>query len=149
MSTWSDKLLQEVIRLILEAYYNVQFSDHSHGFRPVRGCHTALSEIKTTWTGTKWFIEGDIKGCFDHISHEKLIDILKENIQDNRFLRLLDGLLKAGYLEEWYYNRTISGTPQGGLCKALHNPPYAKWKTMQSKCRKGLKLLDFSPIYFA
>ena len=119
MPTWSDKLLQEVIRLILEAYYNVQFSDHSHGFRPVRGCHTALSEIKTTWTGSKWFIEGDIKGCFDNISHEKLIDILKETIQDNRFLRLIDGLLKAGYLEEWYYNRTISGTPQGGVISPI------------------------------
>src|SRR5712691_6660164 len=64
MPTWSDKLLQEVIRLILEAYYEPNFSKHSHGFRPVRGCHSALSEIKQTWTGTKWFIEGDIKGCF-------------------------------------------------------------------------------------
>ncbi len=64
--TWSDKLLQEVIRLILEAYYEPQFSTHSHGFRPGRGCHTALGEVVTEWTGTKWFIEGDIKGCFDH-----------------------------------------------------------------------------------
>ncbi len=119
MPTWSDKLLQEVIRLILEAYYNVQFSDHSHGFRPERGCHTALSDIKTTWTGTKWFIEGDIKGCFDNINHEKLISILRENIHDNRFLRLLEGLLKAGYLEEWYYQRTLSGTPQGGVISPI------------------------------
>ncbi len=119
MPPWSDKLLQEVIRLILEAYYNVQFSGHSHGFRPERGCHSALSEIKTTWTGTKWLIEGDIKGCFDNINHEKLIDILRENIQDNRFLRLIDGLLKAGYLEEWSYNCTISGTPQGGVVSPI------------------------------
>src|SRR5437588_10920955 len=87
MPTWSDKLLQEVIRLILEAYYEPNFSDYSHGFRPARGCHTALSEIRHTWTGTKWFIEGDIKGCFDNINHQKLMDILRENIQDNRFLR--------------------------------------------------------------
>ena len=96
MPTWSDKLLQEVRRLILEAYSNVQFSDHSQGFRPERGCHWARNEIKTTWTGTKCFIEGDIKGCFDNIDHSVLLSILRENIHDNRFLRLIDGLLKAG-----------------------------------------------------
>lgn len=68
LPSWSDKLLQEVIRLILEAYFEPQFSPHSHGFRPERGCHTALQEIEHTWQGTKWFIEGDIRGCFDHAS---------------------------------------------------------------------------------
>lgn len=68
MPIWSDKLLQEVIRLILEAYDEPNFRDHSHGFRPRRACHTALSDIKHTWTGTTWFIEGDIQGCFDHAS---------------------------------------------------------------------------------
>lgn len=68
LPSWSDKLLQEVIRQLLEAYYEEQFSDHSHGFRPQRGCHTALCTIKQTWNGTRWFIEGDIKGCFDHAS---------------------------------------------------------------------------------
>jgi retron-type reverse transcriptase len=119
MPTWSDKLLQEVIRLIFEAYYEPQFSDHSHGFRPARGCHTALDDVKHTWTGTKWFIEGDIKGCFDTINHQKLMDILREDIHDQRFLRLLDGLLKAGYMEEWYYHRTLSGTPQGGVISPI------------------------------
>jgi group II intron reverse transcriptase/maturase len=119
MPTWSDKLLQEVLRLILEAYFEPNFHDHSHGFRPGRGCQSALSEIKQTWTGTTWFIEGDIKGCFDHINHRKLMDILRESIQDQRFLRLLDGLLKAGYLEEWHYNRTLSGTPQGGVISPI------------------------------
>jgi group II intron reverse transcriptase/maturase len=119
MPTWSDKLLQEVIRLILEAYYETQFSNHSHGFRPERGCHSALSEIKQTWTGTKWFVEGDIKGCFDNIDHQVLMVILRETIHDNRFLRLIDGLLKAGYLEEWYYHRTLSGTPQGGVISPI------------------------------
>jgi retron-type reverse transcriptase len=66
MPTWTDKMVQEVIRSILEAYYEPQFSRHSHGFRPKRGCQTALTEIQKTWTGTKWFIEGDIKGCFDY-----------------------------------------------------------------------------------
>ena len=117
--TWSDKLLQEVIRLILEAYYEPQMSDHSHGFRPERGCHTALTEIKHTWTGTIWFIEGDISGCFDNIDHDILLSMLKERLHDARFIRLLEGLLKAGYLEEWRYHNTLSGTPQGGVVSPI------------------------------
>lgn len=117
--TWSDKLLQEVIRLILEAYYDSQFSPHSHGFRPGRGCHTALRDIHHTWRGTTWFIEGDIKGCFDNLDHEVLLGILRERIHDNRFLRLLGNLLKAGYLENWTYQRTLSGSPQGGVISPI------------------------------
>jgi group II intron reverse transcriptase/maturase len=117
--TWKDKLLQEVIRLILEAYYEPQFSDHSHGFRPRRGCHTALRQIKRTWDGTKWFIEGDIKGCFDNIDHSILLSILGENIRDNRFLRLIKNLLKAGYMECWKYQPTLSGSPQGGVISPI------------------------------
>lgn len=117
--TWSDKLLQEVIRSILEAYYEPQFSDLSHGFRPDRGCHTALNQIHKNWVGTKWFIEGDIKGCFDNIDHTKLMSILREKILDNRFLRLIEGLLKAGYCEEWTYHPTLSGTPQGGVISPI------------------------------
>src|SRR6266699_5898670 len=64
LPTWSDKLVSEVVRLLLEAYYEPQFSDRSHGFRPGRGCHTALGEIVRPWTGTHWFIEGDISDCF-------------------------------------------------------------------------------------
>jgi len=116
--SWSDKLLQEVMRLLLEAYYEPQFSPCSHGFRPKRGCHTALHAIQK-WDGSIWFIEGDIKGCFDTIDHEILLTILKENIHDNRFLRLIEHLLKAGYLEEWKYNKTLSGTPQGGIISPL------------------------------
>lgn len=116
--TWSDKLLQEVIRMILEAYYEPQFSKSSHGFRPQRGCHTALSEIQT-WKGTKWFIEGDISKYFDTIDHDVLLKVLSKNIMDNRFLRLIDNLLKAGYLEDWKFNKTISGTPQGGVISPL------------------------------
>ena len=113
--TWTDKLLQEVIRMILEAYYEPQFSDHSHGFRPSRGCHTALSDVVLNWTGVRWFVEGDIKGCFDNIDHDVLLSVLGEKLHDNRFLRLLKYLLKAGYMENWKYGRTLSGTPQGGI----------------------------------
>ena len=117
--TWTDKLLQEVIRMILEAYYEPQFSDRSHGFRPGRGCHTALGEVVTQWTGVRWFVEGDIKGCFDNIDHQVLLSALGEKLHDNRFLRLLKHLLKAGYLEDWKYGRTLSGTPQGGVVSPI------------------------------
>jgi group II intron reverse transcriptase/maturase len=117
--SWSDKLLQEVMRTIMEAYYEPQFAGNSHGFRPGRGTHTALREIKTEWTGTAWFIEGDIKGCCDNISHATLLEILKRKIHDGRFLQLLSNMLKAGYMEEWTYHKTRSGTPQGGVISPL------------------------------
>ena len=113
--TWSDKLLQEVMRRLLDAYYEPQFSDLSHGFRPGRGCHTALDQIYRFWKGVKWFIEGDIKGCFDNIDHKVLVAILSEKIRDGRFIELVRGALEAGYLEEWDYRPTWSGTPQGGI----------------------------------
>ena len=119
LPTWSDKVLQEVMRLLLEAYYEPQFSDRSHGFRPQRGCHTAFTEITRTWSGTSWFIEGDIAGCFDNIDHKVLLEILGENIQDNRFLRLVSNLLRAGYLEDWKLNATYSGTPQGSVVSPI------------------------------
>jgi group II intron reverse transcriptase/maturase len=113
--SWSDKLLQEVLRLILEAYYEPQFSPTSHGFRPHRGCHTALDEIAHTWVGTTWFVEGDICACFDSLDHTVLMSILREKLHDNRFLRLIETLLQAGYLEEWRYHATLSGSPQGSI----------------------------------
>ena len=119
MPSWSDKLLQEVIRSLLEAYYEPQFSDHSHGFRPQRGCHTALREITQKGRATKWFIEGDICGCFDSIDHTILLEILQEKIHDNRFIRLIKGLLEAGYLENWKYNTTYSGVPQGAVVSPI------------------------------
>ena len=119
MPSWSDKLLQEVIRSILEAYYEPQFSDRSHGFRPGRGCHTALQEIRRRGKATKWFIEGDISACFDKIDHSILLKILRERIHDNRFIRLLGNLLDAGYLEDWQFHTTYSGVPQGGVVSPI------------------------------
>lgn len=116
--TWRDKLVQEVIRVILEAYYEPQFSNLSHGFRPNRGCHTALREI-SHWKGTKWLIEGDIKGCFDNIDHPTLLNIIRQRVPDHSLLKLLEGLLKTGYLEDWRLNKTYSGTPQGGIISPL------------------------------
>ena len=119
LPSWSDKLVGEVVRLLLEAYYEPQFSDHSHGFRKERGCHTALREIERTWTGTTWFIEGDISDCFGTLDHEVLVTILAEKIHDNRFLRLIANMLKAGYLEDWEYRETLSGCPQGGVVSPI------------------------------
>ena len=119
MPVWSDKLLQEVIRQILAAYFEPQFSDHSHGFRPERGCHTALREIYQNWKGTVWFIEGDISHCFDKLNHELLLEILNEHIHDQRFIRLMRALLDAGYMEEWRWNQSLSGVPQGGIVSPI------------------------------
>jgi group II intron reverse transcriptase/maturase len=121
-----DKVIQECMRLILETIYEPNFHDNSHGFRPGRSCHTALESLRRNWVGVKWVVEADITECFERISHHRLLDILREKIQDERFINLIRKFLNAGYLENWEYHKTYSGTPQGGLCKALHNPPYAK-----------------------
>lgn len=119
LPTWSDKLVGEVMRLLLEAYYEPKFSARSHGFRPARGCHTALREVATTWTATAWFIEGDISDCFGTLDHEVMLSTLAERIHDNRFLRLLRNMLTAGYLEDWVWNATLSGAPQGGVISPI------------------------------
>jgi retron-type reverse transcriptase len=111
--------MQEVVRQLLSTSFEPRSSDHSHGFRPGRGCHTALSEIVHTWKGCHWFIEGDISDCFGSLSHEVLMDILKEHIHDNRFLRLIHQMLQAGYLQEWRWHETLSGAPQGGVCSPI------------------------------
>ncbi len=116
---WTDKMVQEAMRLILEAYYEPKFRDSSHGFRPNRGCHTALKYIRNTWTGAKWFIEGDIKGCFDNLDHNLILTILSQDIQDDCFLKLMRQMLRAGYVDDWQYHQTYSGTPQGGVISPL------------------------------
>lgn len=117
--TATDKLVQAMAARILEAIYEPIFSDHSHGFRKGRSCHTALDEFKHNWKGMKWLIEADIRGCFDNIDHGVLLDLLARRIEDRRFLKLIGAFLRAGYLEDWCYNRTYSGTPQGGTVSPI------------------------------
>lgn len=124
LPTWSDKLVGEVVRLLVEAYYEPTFSDHSHGFRPGRGCHTALREVANTWTGTTWFVEGDLADCFGSFDHSVLLQILGENIHDNRFLRLVRNMCEAGYLEDWAWGATLSGVPQGGVASPVLSNVY-------------------------
>jgi retron-type reverse transcriptase len=135
MPSWSDKLVGEVIRLLLEAYYEPQFSGRSHGFRPGRGCHTALREVEDAWSGTTWFIEGDISDCFGSLDHEIMVQILAEKIHDNRFLRLMRNMLKAGYLEDWQYHQTLSGCPQARWCH--QSSPISTWTGWISSPRQS------------
>ena len=117
-----DKLVQEIVRMLLEAIYEPTFSTHSHGFRPGRSCHTALKEVQVTFTGVNWIIEGDIKACFDSFDHHVLIEILRRRIHDEYFIALMWKLLKVGYMEQWQYHATFSGTPQGsGISPILAN----------------------------
>lgn len=119
LPNFTDKLVQEVLRMILEAYYEPRFRDSSHGFRSGRGCHTALRRIKESFRASAWFIEGDIKGCFDNIDHDILMKLLARDIHDGRLLNLIRQGLKAGFMENWEYHRTYSGTPQGGILSPL------------------------------
>jgi len=119
LPTFEDKLVQEIVRNILESIYENQFSNDSHAFRPIRSCHTALKQIKNTFTGTRWFIEGDIKGFFDNIDHHTLINILRRKIKDEKFINLIWKFLRAGYVENWEYHKTFSGTPQGGIISPI------------------------------
>lgn len=116
---FEDKLVQEVVRMILEAIYEGHFETTSHGFRPKRSCHTALLHIQKTFSGAKWFIEGDIKGFFDNIDHDVLVGILRERISDDRFIRLIRKFLKAGYVEDWTFHNTYSGMPQGSIVSPI------------------------------
>jgi len=119
ISAFDDKLVQEVLRMILEAIYESSFEDSSHGFRPNRSCHTAITKARRSFNGVKWFIEGDIKCFFDNIHHDVLIKFLQERIADDRFIRLIRKLLNAGYVENWVFHKSYSGTPQGGICSPI------------------------------
>ena len=117
--SFCDKLVQEVIRMILEAIYEPNFSTSSHAYRKNKSCHSALLEIKRTFTGSKWFIEGDIRGFFDNIEHHTLVGILRRKISDENFIELIWKFLRAGYLDEWKFHNTYSGAPQGGIISPI------------------------------
>jgi RNA-directed DNA polymerase len=118
MPSGDDKLVQEVVRMLLEQIYEPIFSNWSHGFRPNRSCHTALKQVER-WDGTKWLVEVDIKGFFDNIDHDVMVQLLEKKIDDQRFIDLIKTFLKAGYVEDWRYHHTYSGTPQGGILSPI------------------------------
>jgi group II intron reverse transcriptase/maturase len=117
--TVQDRVVQEVVRSILERIYEPVFSQHSHGFRPARSCHTALENIRCTWSGMKWFVDVDIVGFFDNIDHDILLELLRKKIDDDKLIDLIRRMLKAGFIEDWKLNPTYSGTPQGGVVSPL------------------------------
>ena len=133
-----DKLVQEVIRMILESIYEPTFSPNSHGFRPQRSCHTALKHIDINFKGAVWFVEGDIKACFDSFDHHVMADILRERIDDEQFIALIWKFLRAGYMEQWTYHRTYSGTPQGsGISPILANIYLDKLDSFMDEYKKS------------
>lgn len=147
-----DKLVQEVIRDLLERIYEPIFSDRSHGFRPKRSCHTALGEIDNRWTGIKWFVEADIEGFYNNLDHSILLRALGKKVEDKRFLRLIERFLQAGYVEDWKWNPTYSGAPQGGIASPILSNIYLHELDvfMEDKVRaftKGKKRKDFRPYH--
>lgn len=133
-----DKLVQEVVRMILESIYEPTFSPNSHGFRPKRSCHTALKHIDINFKGAVWFVEGDIKACFDSFDHHVMADILRERIDDEQFIALMWKFLRAGYMEQWTYHRTYSGTPQGsGISPILANIYLDKLDSFMDEYKKS------------
>ena len=149
--TATDKIVQAVAARILNEIYEPVFSDHSHGFRKGRSCHTALDEVKHTWNGTKWIIEADIRGCFDNINHEVLLEVLAKRIDDRKFLKLIRSFLQVGYMENWAYNRTYSGTPQGGTISPILANIYLheldEWLEAKSKTFTKGKGRAYNPEY--
>lgn len=117
--TVDDRLVQEVARNLLERIYEPVFSEHSHGFRAGRSCHTALDHIQNVWTGMKWFVDVDVVGYFDNIDHDILLALLRKRIDDEKFIALIARMLKAGYVEDWMLHPTYSGTPQGGVVSPI------------------------------
>lgn len=114
-----DKLVQEVVRIILERIYEPLFDENSHGFRPRRSPHTALEQIDQQWQAVKWMVDMDIRDYFNTINHTVLMGLLKKKIADARFLRLIQAMLDAGYLEDWTYHATYSGVPQGSIVSPI------------------------------
>src|SRR3989442_13907000 len=144
ISSGDGKLVQEVVRIILERTYEPIFENSSHGFRPGRSPHTALEQIGNQWSAIKWIVDMDIRSYFDTINHELLMALLAKKIEDKRFLHLIQAMLDAGYLEDWTYHATYSGVPQGSICAPilanvyLHELDLFK-KDMKERLEKGKK----------
>ncbi|QUM74709.1 reverse transcriptase/maturase family protein [Sphingopyxis granuli] len=149
--TADDRIVQEAARMILAAIYEPVFSEHSHGFRAGRSCHTALEEIRKTWTGVKWLIEVDVRGFFDNIDHDILLGLLARRIDDPLFIGLIGTMLKAGCMDDWKFERTYSGTPQGGVISPLLANIYLHeldlfMEEMQAGFDKGIRRQE-NPAY--
>ena len=142
ISSGDDKLVQEVVRIILERIYEPIFEESSHGFRPERSPHTALQHIDQQGDAVKWWIDMDIRDYFTTINHDRLMKLLQKKIEDKRFLHLIQAMLDAGYLEDWTYHATYSGVPQGSICAPILANVYLHeldcfMKTVQEQFHQG------------
>lgn len=117
--TIEDRIVQQALRMVLEPIFEADFHDCSHGFRKHRSTHTALRGVAVAYPRSSWIVEGDIVGCFDNIPHEKLVEAVSRRVADEKILSLVRKFLRAGYMEDWVYHRTYSGTPQGGIVSPL------------------------------
>jgi group II intron reverse transcriptase/maturase len=117
--TFADKLVAECLKELLEAIYEPIFLDCSHGFRPGRGCHTALTSIRYRAQGANWVIEGDLTAFFDNIDHEILLGLLRRKIDDGRVIELVRRFLRAGYIEDGSFKESLLGSPQGSVISPL------------------------------
>jgi hypothetical protein len=125
-STIRDRVVQASLKLVLEPVFETDFHPCSYGFRPGRRVHDTVAEVRfLTSHSYEWIVEGDIKACFDEISHPALMDRVRARVGDKRILALVKAFLKAGILtEDGALKDTDTGTPQGGLCSAEHNDPW-------------------------
>jgi group II intron reverse transcriptase/maturase len=117
--TLEDRIVQQAVRMLMEPIFEADFYACSHGFRRNRSTHTALRDVARIFQRTTWTIEGDIVGCFDNIPHGRLMKAVETRIADEKVLGLIRAFLAAGYVEQWQYHRTYSGTPQGGVLSPL------------------------------
>jgi group II intron reverse transcriptase/maturase len=117
--TIKDRVIQQGLKMLLEPIFEADFRNCSHGFRPKRSAHTALRDVANSYPLISWVIEGDIKECFESIPHAGLLETISRRISDGKILNLIKKFLKAGYMEDWKYSRTYSGTPQGGIISPL------------------------------
>ena len=117
--TLEDRIVQQALCMVLEPIFEADFYDCSHGFRRNRSTHTALRDVARIFPRATWTIEGDIVGCFDNIPHGKLMNAIARRVADRKVLQLTHAFLAAGYLEQWQYHKTYSGTPQGGVLSPL------------------------------
>lgn len=118
---YEDKLVQEALKRVLEAVFEPHFYDEMMGFRPNKGCHTAIRHLNVMleMSNTNWVLDADIKGFFDHLDHEWIIKFVESRIKDPNIIRLIKRYLKGGIIKDFVYEDTEEGSGQGSVCSPI------------------------------